>query len=320
MADIMFVRDGQSTFQEVIAAIPEPMRGSMEPQLRQMLYGKVGDVDVDGDVIKNWIKEDIPEPQKGLLMAALGMVAEPAEAEQAAPAELEQAAPAELEQAVTEFEASWEGAAEAMFERMLEEVPAALRATFRGKLMEVAVAMAGDGPITEDHIRDIVVEKVPDPFKTNILKAYATMGGVDLSRVEQILEETWKQRDGILAVLHGIQGEFGYCPEEALVLVSQRTSVTLSELYRLVSNYQAFSTTPPKKHNITVCLCTGCYVKGAGKILADLRERLQQNGCEVDLQTVRGLGCCNISPAILIDGAVYSADQASSKIDEVFGD
>lgn len=307
MADIMFVRDGQTFFQKIIAAIPEPMRESMEPQLRQMLYVKAGDAEVDGEVIKAWVEEDIPEPQKSVLLAALGVELEPAAEEATA-----QESPAGATVA-------WAGAAEAMFERMLEEVPAALRETFRGKLIEVALAKAEDGPIKEDHIKEIVVEKVPDPFKTNILKAYATMGGIDLAQVEVILSERWKQRDGILSVLHGIQDEFGYCPEEALILVSQKTSVALSELYRLVSTYQAFSTTPPKKHNITVCICSGCYVKGAAKILADLREKVANNFADVDLQTVRGLGCCNISPAILIDGAVYSAADASSKIEEVFG-
>lgn len=304
MTDISFVGDGQATFEKVIIAIPEPMRESMEPRLRQMLQAKAGDSHVDGELVKTWVEEDLPEPQKGLLMAALGMETE--EAPESEP---------EMESAGIE----WEGAAEAMFERMLEEVPDALRNAFRGKLLEVAREKAAGGPVLEDHIKEIVNEKVPDPFKTNILKAYATMGGVNLARVEVILEEKWRNRDTILSILHGIQEEFGYCPPEALVLVSQKTSVPIADLYRMVSTYQAFRTEAPKKHNITVCTCSGCYVKGAGKIISGLRERIAKEDADVDLQTVRGLGCCNISPAVLVDGSVYSFELAKEKIEEVFG-
>ena len=72
---------------------------------------------------------------------------------------------------------SWEGAAEEMFERMIQEVPESLHEVFRGKLMGVVAAKAQGGPATADIIVEIVNEMVPEPFKSAILKAYSTMGG-----------------------------------------------------------------------------------------------------------------------------------------------
>lgn len=217
------------------------------------------------------------------------------------------------------MQVTWDGNAETMFERMLEEVPVALRNTFRGKLMEVALAKAGEGNISEDHVVEIVEEKVPDPFKTNILKAYATMGGVDLTKVEDIIRNTPGGEEVILNILHSVQEQFGYTPEEALVLLSQRKGIPLAKLYRLVTTYQAYSVEQPREHTITVCTCSACYLKGAGAILSDVRKRAADCNKAVALKTVRGLGCCNISPAVLIDGAVYSGNRALEKIEQVLG-
>jgi hypothetical protein len=136
---------------------------------------------------------------------------------------------------------SWEGASEEMFERMIQEVPESLHEVFRGKLMGVVAAKAQGGPATGDIVVEIVNEMVPEPFKSNILKAFATMGGIDLSPVEAILENTPGGEEKMIGVLHAIQAEYGYVPEEALILISQNTEVPLNVLYRLVTSYQAFS-------------------------------------------------------------------------------
>ena len=73
----------------------------------------------------------------------------------------------------------------------------------------------------------IVKEIVPDPFKTAILKAFATMGGVDLSNLEQLIETTAGGQETVIGLLHAVQAEFGYCPREAIVMISQRKGVPL---------------------------------------------------------------------------------------------
>ncbi|MCU0661164.1 MAG: NAD(P)H-dependent oxidoreductase subunit E [Myxococcota bacterium] len=232
-------------------------------------------------------------------------------------AEAKPRAAANQEAASVHGKAEWQGNAEVLFERMLAEVPEALRETFRGKLLDVALQKADGGPICKKHVVEIVHEKVPDPFKTNILKAYATMGGVDLARVEAILAQSAGGRDVIIAILHAVQAEFGYVPEEALILISQKTETPIAHLYRLVTSYRAFRLELPKPHVVEVCICSGCYVKGAGELLRFAQEKLASSGERVALRTFRGCGCCNVSPVVVVDGGVYSGERAKTKIEQM---
>jgi NADH:ubiquinone oxidoreductase subunit E len=305
MADIKWLPDGQKAFNKVMAAIPEAMRDAIKPKLLGMLAGKAAGQPVSEDLVKSWVKDDLPEPQRSALMAALGM--------QEAQGKKEEAAPAAAA-------AGWEGNSETMFERMLQEVPEMMREVFRGKLMAIANEKAQGGPIKEEHILAIVKETVPDPFKTNILKAFATMGGVDLTRVEEILESTPGGQETLIGILHEVQEEFKYVPREALVLISQNKDVPLGTLYRMVTSYSAFRLEKPKKHIITVCTSTGSHVNGGSALLKQLEAKIAQTGAEITLETARDLGCVNMAPAVMIDGEIYSGINAQAKLEAIFNE
>ena len=301
MSDIKWLPDGQKMFEKLMTAVPEPMREPIRPKLLQMLAGKAAGQPVSGDLVKKFVEEDLPEPQRSALMVALGM--KPAGAATPAPA----AAAA----------AGWEGKAEMMFERMLQEVPEMMREVFRGKLMQIANQKAAGGPIKEDHVVAIVKEIVPDPFKTNILKAYATMGDVDISKTEDIIARNPGGEETLITILHEIQAQYGYLPREALILVSQKKNVFLSKLYRMVTSYKAFTLDKPKKIELTLCTGTGCQVCGGGALLKQVEAKLASNGADITLRKVRCLGCCDLSPAVMIDGQIYSGDEARARLAEI---
>lgn len=303
MSDIKWLPDGQKTFDKLMAAVPEAMRDVIKPKLLQMLAGKAAGQSVSADLVKTWVKEDLPEPQRSALMAALGM--KPDGDKPAAP---------------VGAAAGWQGNAEVMFERMLQEVPDMMREVFRGKLMGIANQKAAGGPIAENHILAIVKEIVPDPFKTSILKAFATMGGVDLSNLEQLIENTAGGQETVIGLLHAVQAEFGYCPREAIVTISQRKGVPMATLYRLLTCYSAFRLQKPGKHIITVCTSTGAYVNGGGKLLKQIKAKIAQTGANITLETARDLGCANVAPAIMVDGEVFSGVQAQAKLEQIFSE
>ena len=226
-----------------------------------------------------------------------------------------EAAPAPVSQASAAGE--WTGKSQAMFERMLQEVPEALRGIFRGKLTQVLAQKAKGGPFAEGHVVEIVNEMVPEPFKSNILKAFSTMGDIDMNVVEEILKKYPGGQETLISILHAIQEQCGYIPQEALIMVSQKKGVFLSTLYRLVTSYKAFRTTPPKKHTVTVCNGTGCHVKGGNPVLRELEKKVSANGSQITLEKVRCLGCCDVSPAVMINGELYGGAQAQAKISEI---
>jgi len=305
MSDIKWLPDGQKMFDKLMGAVPEAMRDAIKPKLMQMLAGKAAGQPVSGDLVKKFVDEDLPEPQRSALMAALGM--KPAGAKQ-------EAAPAAA------AAAGWEGKAEMMFERMLQEVPDMMREVFRGKLMQIANQKAAGGAIKEEHILSIVKEIVPDPFKTTILKAFATMGDIDITKVEDILEKNPGGDETLITILHAVQAQFGYIPREALILISQKKDVFLSKLYRLVTSYAAFRLEKPGRHVITVCNGTGCQVKG-GSFVRDVEAKLAKSGSgKATLEKLRCLDCCDLSPTLMVYGTVYAGVHPQAKLEEVLSE
>ena len=73
MSDIKWLPDGQETFDKVIAAVPEGMRAVMQPKLTEMLAAKAGGKKISRKMVEDWVKEDLPEPQRSVLMSVLGL-------------------------------------------------------------------------------------------------------------------------------------------------------------------------------------------------------------------------------------------------------
>jgi len=207
-----------------------------------------------------------------------------------------------------------------MFELMIKEVPESLQDVFRVKLMDILGQKAKGGAYQEAQVVEIVNEIVPEPFKSNILKGFATMGGVDISLVEGIVASYPGGQESVPAILHALKAKFGHVPEEALRVVSQKKNVFMSTLYRLVTSFTAFPTDSPRKYTVSVCDGTGCHLKGSASMLKKLEEKAASPDADINLEKVRCLGCCDLSPAVLVNGEVYSGDDAHAKISEMLGE
>lgn len=316
MSDVKWAPDGKKMFEKLLGAVPEAMREMAKPQLLKFLAARASGKAVTAQVVTRMVKEDLPEPQKGMIMQALGIkkpAGKKAEKEKVHPASAGEASQPQSQE-------TWEGSSRSMFERMIKEVPEALQEVFRGKLMDILRQKARGGPYRESSVTEIVNEIVPEPFKSNILKAFATMGGVDVGVVEGIIASFPGGPESVSAILHSLKNKFGYVPEEALRVVSQKKGVFMSALYRLVTSFQAFPTASPKKHTVSICTGTGCHLKGSGAMLKKLEGSAAAPDVPVTLEKVRCLGCCDLSPAVVVDGEVYGGTDAQEKISEMLGE
>lgn len=303
-------------FEKLLSAVPEAMRDMARPQLLTFLAARAAGKPVTAQVVTRMVQEDLPEPQKGIIMQALGIkkpAGRKAGKEKAQPAPAGATSPSPAQEA-------WDGNSRSMFERMITEVPESLQEVFRGKLMDILRQKAKGGAYQASHVTEIVNEIVPEPFKSNILKAFATMGGVDVGVVEGIVASIPGGQESIPSVLHALKQQFGYIPEEALRVVSQKKGVFMSTLYRLVTSFQAFPTASPRQHAVTVCTGTGCHLKGGGAMLKKLEESATAQDAPITLDTVRCLGCCDMSPAVVVNGEVCAGADAQAKISEMLGE
>jgi NADH:ubiquinone oxidoreductase subunit E len=209
---------------------------------------------------------------------------------------------------------TWSGKSEAMFEIMLGEVPEAMRAIFRGKLSAVIAQKAQGGPATEDHVSAVVNEIVPDPFKTSILKKFKELGDFDIKVIDQIIQKQGTSQDRLMYILHDIQDEVGYLPAEALRAVSNKTGIHLSTVYNVATFYKTFKLTRPGSHHVKICCGTACHINDKSGIAQQIEARVGASQA-VSMEKTLCMGCCDCSPAIEIDGKIYSGEDAKAKIE-----
>lgn len=113
-------------------------------------------------------------------------------------------------------------------------------------------------------------------------------------------------------ILSDIQKEYGYIPLEVQEIVSEKTGISVAEIYGVVTFYSFFSLKPKGKYVIGCCLGTACYVKGAQQVIDKFSEILGIKPGETTddgiftIDALRCIGACSIAPAVTINGKVYA--------------
>ena len=116
----------------------------------------------------------------------------------------------------------------------------------------------------------------------------------------------------LIAVLHKIQGRYGYLSEDHMNQVAQRMQIPTSTISGVATFYHFFRLQPQGKFAISVCLGTACFVKGADKVLDAFRTELgieigQTSSDELfSLECSRCIGVCALAPVVTINDKVYS--------------
>lgn len=124
----------------------------------------------------------------------------------------------------------------------------------------------------------------------------------------------------LIAVLHKVQGLFGYLPREMMDFVAEQMQIPTAHIWGVATFYHYFNLKPVGKHIISVCLGTACYVKGASEILDTLKRELKiEVGQTTEdklftLHEARCLGACGIAPVIMIDDKIYGELDAKKTV------
>ena len=115
----------------------------------------------------------------------------------------------------------------------------------------------------------------------------------------------------LMPVLQYAQEVYGYLPIEVQTMVAEGLDIPLEEVYGVSTFYSQFALTPKGRYNISVCLGTACYVKGSGKLIERIQERLGigPEECTADgrfsLTACRCIGACGLAPVLAVNDDVY---------------
>ena len=132
-----------------------------------------------------------------------------------------------------------------------------------------------------------------------------------IAQINAICDRYVGENTPLMMILSDIQKEYGYIPLEVQEIVSERTGISVAEIYGVVTFYSFFSLTPKGKYVIGCCLGTACYVKGAQQVIDKFSELLGIKPGETTkdglftIDALRCIGACGIAPAVSINGQVY---------------
>ena len=143
-----------------------------------------------------------------------------------------------------------------------------------------------------------------------------------VEKINKICDSYMDEKSPLMMILSAIQHDYGYIPLEVQEIVSERTGISVAEIYGVVTFYSFFSLKPKGKYVIGCCLGTACYVKGSQKVIDEFSALLGIKPGETTadgmftLDALRCIGACGIAPAVNINGTVYSK-VTPSQVDEL---
>jgi NADP-reducing hydrogenase subunit HndA len=132
-----------------------------------------------------------------------------------------------------------------------------------------------------------------------------------VDKIREICKSFDNQGGELINVLHKVQGNFGYLPAEVQEVVAQELDVSVAKVYGVVTFYSFFTMLPKGKHPISICTGTACYVRGAEKVLEELKKELKIEVGETtgdgkfSINCLRCVGACGLAPVVMVGDKTY---------------
>jgi NADH-quinone oxidoreductase subunit E len=144
---------------------------------------------------------------------------------------------------------------------------------------------------------------------------------MDKELVTQIIDRYEQDPGMLIPMMQDLQAEYGYLPEEQLRDMAAELDIPLTRVYGVAMFYSSFRLAPKGAHEVTLCMGTVCYLKGAPRISEAICEEygIEPGGTTGDrlftLQAVNCVGACALAPVMIVDGKYYDGVTPDSALD-----
>jgi formate dehydrogenase subunit gamma len=131
------------------------------------------------------------------------------------------------------------------------------------------------------------------------------------TRAGAIIDSMKSMEGPLLPILHGIQEEFGYVPQDVLPLIAQALNLSRAEVHGVMTFYHDYRDHPAGRHVLKLCRAEACQSMGGDQVAERVRQHLgidwHQTTLDgaVTLEPVYCLGLCACAPAAMLDGEVH---------------
>jgi len=148
-----------------------------------------------------------------------------------------------------------------------------------------------------------------------------------MGQEKQLIEQIVDRYDGevgmLIPMMQDLQAQCGYLSTEHLHSLAKTLNLPLSRLYAVATFYSSFRLAPGGAHEVTLCMGTVCYLKGAPNISEAICKEfnVQPGGTTRDrlftLQALNCVGACALAPVMIVDGKYYDAVTPQSAIEVI---
>lgn len=129
----------------------------------------------------------------------------------------------------------------------------------------------------------------------------------------------------LLPILHAVQAELGFIPEDVQPIIAAHLNISKAEVHGVVTFYHDFRAAPAGRHIVKICRAEACQAMGANGLadatLAKLGVAWHEttaNGA-VTIEPVYCLGLCACGPAAMVDDRVVGRVD-TAKMDELLAE
>ena len=135
----------------------------------------------------------------------------------------------------------------------------------------------------------------------------------DLSKLTPVFEAFAGDDHALISILQKAQEIYGYLPTDVLYAIAEKTGNSPAKVMGVATFYSQFRLKPVGKNLILLCKGTACHVNGADTIAKALKDELgiEDGGTTDDglfsLKEVACLGCCSLSPVMMINETAYGS-------------
>lgn len=148
----------------------------------------------------------------------------------------------------------------------------------------------------------------------------------DLSLLNDVLAKYKDVKGSLITILQKAQDIYGYLPIDVIYYVAEQTGTTPARVMGVATFYTQFRLQPVGKYLIMLCQGTACHVNGSERIETAICEELKIKDGETTedglftLKNVACLGCCSLSPVMMINDETYGSltpDKAITILNEL---
>ena len=132
-----------------------------------------------------------------------------------------------------------------------------------------------------------------------------------LGRIDEVITHYPTKRSATLPLLHLIQEDVGYIPDDAITWIAEKLELQPINVYEVVTFYPMFRRKPIGRRHIRVCRTLSCALVGAYRTCDEFKKQFSTElnevspDGEVTVEFVECLASCGTAPVVMVDETLH---------------